>query len=371
MKILFVSHFSFLYGANRSLESLVMYFNSKGINVEVLLPTRGKFYDRLEERGIKVYTFRFFYEVMYVKMNPKYLSLPILWLYNLIAFPFLVCKVRKINPDVIYSNSSVDAYSIWVAKILCKKHVAHIREFMFEDFGARYVFGRKQKSAYLRKSNKIITVSKAVAKTVFGEMPINCKVIYNGLRIPDKVDDYEAKKGRIRLGVVGNIDISKQQDLAIRYMPQILENFPHVSLHIVGEKECPYKKMIKKLVHDLNLEKNVIFEGFVDNIDDIYKKIDVLLMCSRNEAFGRVTIEAMLRNIPVIGLDTAGTSELIDDGETGFKFMDCDGVISALNTIINNPDKTTDIVAKAKETAEIKFSELRYTEDVYQYIKDL
>ena len=98
MKILFVSHYSFLYGSNRSLDSLIDYFRGKGEDVEVLLPSKGKFFEHLKSKGIKVHSLRFFYEVMYVKWNKKYLSLPILWIYNAMVFPLLLWKVKKEMP---------------------------------------------------------------------------------------------------------------------------------------------------------------------------------------------------------------------------------------------------------------------------------
>ena len=90
MKILFSSHYSFLYGSNRSMDSLIDYFTQRGCDVEVLLPSKQAFVEHLENKGIKTYIFKFFYEAMYVKWNKKYLSLPILWIYNLLSFPFLL-----------------------------------------------------------------------------------------------------------------------------------------------------------------------------------------------------------------------------------------------------------------------------------------
>ena len=118
----------------------------------------------------------------------------------------------------------------------------------------------------------------------------------------------------------------------------------------------------------LNIEENVIFEGFVKDVEDIYSKFDILLMCSRSEAFGRVTIEAMLRCKPVIGYDVGGTSELIEDRVTGFKFKTCDDVIAALNIIINERYLTKKIVENAKEEALRKFAEPTYTKKVYDFI---
>lgn len=367
MKILFVSHYSFLYGSNRSLDSLIDYFIDQGENVEVLLPSKGKFYVHLKGKGVKVHALRFFYEVMYVKWNKKYLSLPLLWIYNLLMFPFLLWKVKKINPDIIYSNSSVDAYSIIIAKILGCKHVYHVREFLAEDFGSHFILGKKMKRKLILWSDKIIFVSQAVAKAVVGNLPKNGQVIYNGLPSANNIKKINFTTS-LRLGVVGNIDISKQQHLAIEYMRTINFKYPNITLHIIGDKECPYKHYIQKLVKQLRLQNVVIFDGFIGNVEEIYNKFDVLLMCSRSEAFGRVTIEAMLRNIPVIGFDSGGTSELINDGVTGFKFKDINGVISAIDVICNEQEKTQVIINEARKNAQLKFSESAYVSNVYNYV---
>lgn len=368
MKILFLSHYCGLLGSNRSLDSLITYFVNRGENISVLLPSRGDFYQHLKSLGRDVHSFLFVYETLYVKKNKKYLSLPILWLYNLLVFPFLLFKIQKMDPDVIYTNSSSDLYSIFFAKILGIRHVVHVREFMQEDFGGYCVLGRSTKKKVLLKSDKLIFVSQAVARAVVGEIPEYGKVIYNGLPAPHKGYLCPNLDDNVRIAVVGNIDISKQQDLAIKMMPKILEKFPHSTLHLIGDKECPYKKYIKGLVKKLNIEKNVIFEGFVKDVEDIYSKFDILLMCSRSEAFGRVTIEAMLRCKPVIGYDVGGTSELIEDRVTGFKFKTCDDVIAALNIIINERYLTKKIVENAKEEALRKFAEPTYTKKVYDFI---
>lgn len=369
MKILFISHYSALYGANRSLESLISYFKQQqGINVEVLLPSKGEMYKRLQYNGVKVHAFMFLYEVLYVKLNIKYLTLPFLWLYDLLMFPVLLSIIKHINPDIIYSNSSVDAFSIWIAKILRKKHVAHIREFMFEDFGARFLFGKKAKRWYLLKSDKLICVSKAVAHAVLGKLPHNAKVIYNGVKEPQQIRTVCELKPNFRLGIVGNIDISKQQDLGIKCMSDIVKKYPQATLHIVGDKNCPYKNYLHKLVKELHLENSVIFEGFVKDVDMIYNKFDILLMCSRSEGFGRVTIEAMLRKIPVIGLDSGGTSELIEEGITGFKFKNSNEIINAITKLITDKKLLLDIVTNAHNVAIDKYSEQRYVHDVYDFV---
>ena len=368
MKILFLSHYCGLLGSNRSLDSLITYFISKGEDVSILLPSKGDFYQHLQKIGRDVHSFMFIYETLYIKKNKKYLSLPLLWVYNLIALPFLLYKIKIINPDIIYTNSSSDLYSVFMAKILGKRHVMHVREFMQEDFGGYCIFGRRIKRFIILKSNKLVFVSQAVAKAVVGDIPTNGRVIYNGLPAPKTEYEYIGSYEHIRIGLVGNIDISKRQDLAIKMMPSILKKFSNATLHLIGDKECPYKQYLKEVVKELKLETKVVFEGFIKDTEDIYSRFDVLLMCSRSEAFGRVTIESMLRCKPVIGYAAGGSPELIEDGVTGFIFKNVDDVVRALDLITREPLKTTDIVKNAQARALKVFSEKTYTSNVYDFI---
>lgn len=153
MNILFLSHYSGFLGSNRSLDSLITFFVNKGNNVSILLPSKGDFYQYLRKKGRDVHAFMFVYETLYVKKDKKYLTLPILWLYNFTVLPFLLYKIHKINPDIIYTNSSSDLYSVFIAKILKKKHVMHVREFMQEDFGGYCVLGRKIKRKIILESD--------------------------------------------------------------------------------------------------------------------------------------------------------------------------------------------------------------------------
>ena len=63
--------------------------------------------------------------------------------------------------------------------------------------------------------------------------------------------------------------------------------------------------------------------------------LDILCVCSRREAFGRVTVEGMLSGCLVIGADTAGTVEVLDDGKAGILYH------------AGNPDDLADHIASA------------------------
>ena len=367
-KVLFITHYSTTYGSNMSMYSLVRYFKDKGKSVSVLFPSKGILYQRMKEDNLDVHVIRFFYNILYYRISARFLSIPLLWLYDIMLFPVVLYKVNKIMPDIIYTNSSVNIFGGWIAKILGKQHIQHVREFMQEDFGSYFIFGKEIKKKFILESDKIIYVSKAVADIVTGGLPKNGTIIYNGVRKPLVVNEPNIIGENFRIGVVGYFSIAKQQHLAVEYFAEIIKLYPKSTLHFVGDKQCSYKNRIKKMVKDLNLTDSVVFEGFIGDEDKLYRKFDILLMCSRMEAFGRVTVEAMRRNIPVIGFDSGGTSELIEHGKTGFKFRTYDDVLDAINTIVTNPEKRKAIVAKAKEYADRAFAEELYSEKVYNFI---
>lgn len=86
--------------------------------------------------------------------------------------------------------------------------------------------------------------------------------------------------------------------------------------------------------------ENIKFLGFV-NISEFMAKISVLIVPSLwNEPFGRVIIEAYSYGIPVIGSNTGGIPELIENGKTGFIFdPDKNGDLkSKITFFIDNPE---------------------------------
>lgn len=50
------------------------------------------------------------------------------------------------------------------------------------------------------------------------------------------------------------------------------------------------------------------------------KTVDFEVMCSKFEAFGRVTVEALRSGKLFIGANTGATSEIVEDGITGYVY---------------------------------------------------
>ena len=347
MRILFVANYSDLYGANRSMLTIMEYLKDKGYEISLILPEHGKIEDELKQKGMNYVVIRCFTQLYYYKRQFKYLLLPLL-----VIHAYLQLKI---------------------AKKLGIKHISHIREFMDLDYNAKYIFGKRKKKEYINQSDGVIYVSKAVSKHVNLGEPLQQwqKVIYNGVDsvknsfIPTNIPD------EINLGIVGIFDSAKGQDIAIKMMPSILEMYPKVKLHIWGDKEGLYKKKLYRLVRKLRLSENVIFHGFEKNPDVIYGKMNVLMMCSRCEGFGRVTIEAMQRGIPVLGYNAGGTAELVKDGVNGYLFTSAKECVQGLTKIMQSEDEFNKVRMGAYKDAITNYSVSLYCTKVESFIKQV
>jgi len=296
-----------------------------------------------------------------------------LWLLDILIFPWFCFYVKKQNPDVIYSNTSAENIGILIAKMLNIKHISHIREFMSLDYKIYFLGGDKLKKRYIKQSDGIVYVSHSVAKQVnqSEKLPENQQIIYNGVNSP-KIEFAEKELPQvINFGIIGIFDPAKGQDVAIDYYKDVLEKFPDSRLHIFGDKEGTYKKKLLSMVNKYGLSQNVIFHGFESDQEKIYNKIDVLLVCSLFEGFGRVTIEAMQRAIPVIGYDNAGTSELIEHGKDGFLFNSKKEFLLALETLLSTTEKFNTIRKQAFIKANSEFSTDIYCSKIDSFLNKI
>ncbi len=327
---------------------------------------------RLEEEGISFMTVPFYTGFLYVKPVFKHTLIPFLFFWDLIICPIIIFKSKIFNPDIIYSNSSLENIGFFVARLLGKKHIFHIREFMSKDFNSHFIFGEKMKKRFINSSDGVIFVSKSVKDHVITNQTSSSKnqVIYNGIKIPQNLPqktDWNVE--HINMGLVGIFDKAKGQHLAVEYLTELLKSFPKVQLHLFGDKEGGYKKQILRLIKKNKLENNIVSHGFVTTRKIIFESIDVLLMFSKSEGFGRVTIEAMRYGIPVIGYDNAGTSEIIADRNTGCLFKDYSSFESSLKYLFLSHENYNHIREDAFKMIKDRFSEHQYVKKVEDYIE--
>lgn len=116
--------------------------------------------------------------------------------------------------------------------------------------------------------------------------------------------------------VASRLSREKNIDSMIEAMQQVVTRCPKAGLVIVGSG--PEEAPLKKLVAQLGLGENVVFEGWQDNLYPYYKAADVFVLPSYYEGYGLVVVEALAAGCPVVMTDVGCAREVVRDRENGF-----------------------------------------------------
>ena len=143
---------------------------------------------------------------------------------------------------------------------------------------------------------------------------------------------------KMKLCIVGGISEAKNQIDLINAV-QLLPNYDF-TLDIIGEGISKYFAKLKATVKNKGLDKKINFVGHKTKIGELLADYDIGIITSKNEAFGRVTIEYMLAGVPVIASDAGANKELIDNGNTGvfYELGDVQGLADKIEELISDKE---------------------------------
>ncbi len=126
----------------------------------------------------------------------------------------------------------------------------------------------------------------------------------------------------IIIGIIGRIDVNKGHHIVIDAISICKQS--NFKLLIVGEptinESNDYLLNIKNKIEQENLNNRILFRPFTNEIEKYYKVIDVLINASKSETVGMSTIESLACGIPIIGSNSGGTKELIENRTLGYLF---------------------------------------------------
>ena len=368
MKILFLSHYGAMLGANRSLLSMVQGLKAKGVKVMVYCPKEGGFSNKLSELNIP-------FEVIPYKnwadtfLLPGYWLLPFRYFQNKMILSSLLKKVNTFGPDLIHTNSTVLGMGAYIADQLQIPHVWHIREMAKLHYNMRFFPSTDHFYKYLSKAARCIVISEAVKNEMIGKRKINSTLVFNGvLHAEHFKSGYPSpvQKEAINFLIIGMLHPKKNQLLALQGFSKVAKDFPKARLKIVGTGRRLYEQQLIAFCRTNQIESQVEFAGYVSNPQKIYEQADVVLMCSEHEAMGRVTVEAMAYGKPVIGLRSGATPELIEDGKEGFLFdKNPENLGKHMRYFLENPAAIETMGRNGFKSAKEKFTIDTYVDKMY------
>lgn len=378
IKILFCFHYSILNnGGVRSMVDIIENIIKKdGVTVYVVYPTRKETaIDYLEKLGVKTIYLPFY------KLNKN--GRKGMWKYIIkkIMSPFLFFKLRQIvkreKISIIYSNTIVIDYGFILSKMANLPHIWHIREFGKEDHGIVLRGGEKALYRKLNESKGIIYISKAIEEKYSPHIKkgIFQEVIYNDISkdfINRKTNFNIDPDNSLKATIIGTIQEGKGQLVAVKAVEKANKLGAKIELHICGKKIGSYYNEVNNYVKDHKLSDQIYFDGFKTKMNEYRSDMDIGIVASKSEAFGRVTVEGMLSNLAMIGADSAATSELITDNVTGllYKNGDIDELAEKLVYLYKDRKKLKELATNGFDFAK-KFTEGNAANEIYDMITKL
>jgi FkbM family methyltransferase len=354
------SHGATLAGAERSLLELTSNLISKyGAVCTVVLPEKGALQAKLEDLGVATIVCDYHWWAAWEQSQIEPLSQLLPDSYARIAA--LQPALQDISPDIILSSTIVYPWGAITALNLEIPHIWWVKEFGELDYGLEFYYTFQQTLKTIKESSNYVVVnSDALFNAFYADMDQQkCTVAYNNVTHPPiiaNIKPYYYFQDSLKLAIAGNIMSTKGQDDAINAVIRLIEQGYDVELCLLGGTSTPFASKLIELVKTKHAEERIHFLGFIDSIYKVIEQADVCLTCSKKEAFGRVTAEAMLQGKPVIGTNTGGTAELLEDGVDGFLYSpgNVDELIQKILYFIHHPEKVREFGEHAKKEILLK-----------------
>lgn len=242
---------------------------------------------------------------------------------NKVAISKLEKIIKKYKVDIVHINTT---YSYVGAKAALKTKtpfVWHIREFLEEDQG-NTLWDREKCNELINKADRIVTISDSLYRKYLGivdDSRLTC--ILNGI---DAKKFYKEKKiilnnYKVRFVMIGGFEVYKGHLEFASACAELYKKGYDFEVWFIGTGKKEIRNQVEEIFAEAGMKENVVYLGYKNNVYDYLENTDISFTCSKSEAFGRTTVEAMLSGNLVIGADSAGTKELIRNNETGLLYQ--------------------------------------------------
>ena len=374
-RVLYVTYSSDLYGDNKALLNILDGVLEKGLIPFIVLASEGKMCDELKIRNIEYQFIKNYFFIYPPLSSIKDLLIFIPRLLRTIWFNYqaenqLSVIVNKFKPDLIHTNVGPVHFGFQVAKKFKIPHVWHIREYQDLDFNMHPLFSV---AGFVKKLKHPINHSIAITKGVFNHFYMtndNGMVIYDGVMKADSVH-FELVKGKYFL-FVGRLEEAKGIRILIESYIEFCKFNDEIELRIAGDGELNYVKELQQIIDDAKITSRVRFLGFRDDINNLMSTATALIVPSRHEGFGFITVEAMFNGCLVIGNNVAGTKEILEKENLGILYSGRDELVSTLKAVVSSGiESYYPLMKKAQERAVNLYSQEQNVEAVYEYYQSI
>ncbi len=333
LRVAHITHYTELYGANRSLLDLLHGLREAGgVRSHVIMPHAGALSAALDALDVPWAVVPFapwlsephasgrWYHRLRQRWQQRRAALERMRA-NATALPSLDARLEAWEVDLVHANSA--AVGVVPALVEAGRWplVWHLRELPEAHYGMVFDGGARRFARALDRAQALIAISDVVAADVRRRVPSVRRLqrIYNGLFSATELDalrslppERSTPQDPFTFLVVGLIHPAKGQVEAVEALALLHATGRRARLHIVGGGRS---EALRACITEHGLDAWVELHGFVPDVGPLYRGADAYLACSRHEALGRATIEALAHGLPVIALRSGAHPEVLQATE--------------------------------------------------------
>lgn len=179
------------------------------------------------------------------------------------------------------------------------------------------------------KAMDMVIAPSAGMEKVLRELNVDCKVevIPNGVdlkpfqqAVPLPRSTFGFEEDDLLLVYTGRIAPEKNLPFLLKSFAGVIQAVPRARLLLVGGGTSQFEEEIRTLAAELRIAHRVRFAGKIayDQLPAYLAMCDIFVTASVTEVHPLSVIEAMGAGLPVMGVESVGVGDIVQDGVTGF-----------------------------------------------------
>ena len=283
----------------------------------------------------------------------------------------IVNRLLKFKPSVIFSNS----FGLWTLLALISKPLGRWKVVIAYEGSSPGVDYRNSPTRLAMRKTMVKAADACITNSHAGKDYLvellqadKNRVFVQPYEVPDSnsmlakhtlSNDKNLSLKRPIFIFVGKVTPRKGLHLLLNACAILAKQGCHdYTLQIVGDG--PQVEELKDFCEKNNLTKSVQWVGRVDysQIGEYFSSADVFVLPTLEDTWGMVVLEAMVLGKAILCSKWAGASELVTDGENGYRFdpYKPEQVAELMRQFINNPQIAIPMGEKSQQLMKNKYT---------------
>ncbi len=339
MKILHLINYAGKGGTEKYIYSLIENMQEKDAQIFLSYNIYGPLVDNVAKLGVKTFQ---------IKMsNP----------FDLMAAWQLTKLCKDLSIDMIHTHYLRENYIALLSKFLNPKiKVLYTNHIINKDTKKIVLFNR----FFTKGQDKIIAISNKAKEILIenGHDKNKIEIVYHGVKL-NKCELTKKDSTHTFTLFCGSRFTREKGHIFLIQSIYELKKKTNIIFKCILANDGPMLEECKKLVKSLSLEDTITFIGFVDDINSVYRKIDIYINPSKEEALGLANLEVLALGIPLIATDVGGVRDIINSTTNCgvlVQYGDVEQMAQAIIKVMNDDVLRNTLSNNALDTIKTTFS---------------